>query len=196
MDFDGTCEELYFIYYVVRGGWPAAIAVQEKAAGEMAKAYIETIIKNDIFKLDNKSYDLSKIRLLLRSLACALLKASPKKLKADLQTFGFLFEALCERDLNIYAQCLGGQLYHYQDYKNQEIDAVIELSDGRWGAFEIKLGANQIDDAAASLLSIQQNIVKAGGQAPAVLCVVCGLVTGVYRRPDGVYVVPITALKP
>lgn len=40
------------------------------------------------------------------------------------------------------------KLYHYQDYKNREIDAVVELEDGRWCAFEIKLGANQIDAAA------------------------------------------------
>ncbi len=256
------------IYYVVRGGWPASLSVKGKNAGAMAKAYIETIVNNDIFKLDNKSYDLNKIRLLLRSLArnesttittnslikdikekdlqdvdyntvanylslfrrlfiinnqqpfatqirssvrvkqmekrhfvdpslaCALLKITQKSLKEDLETFGFLFEALCERDLNIYAQSLGGHLYHYQDYQNNEIDAVVELPDGRWGAFEIKLGANKIDEASSNLLSIKESIVENNGQAPDVMCVVCGLVNGVYRRADGVYVVPITALKP
>ena len=59
------------------------------------------------------------------SLACALLKATPTGLMGDLETLGFLFEALCERDLRIYAESFGANLYHYQDYKNQEIDALI-----------------------------------------------------------------------
>ena len=130
------------------------------------------------------------------SLACALLNATPDSLMADLNTLGFLFEALCERDLRIYAEAFGGNLYHYQDYRGKEIDAVIELADGNWAAFEIKLGANQIDTAAENLLKIKQNIENdPKGKPPAVLCVVCGLASAAYRRPDGVYVVPITALK-
>ena len=130
------------------------------------------------------------------SLACALLNATPDSLMADLNTLGFLFEALCERDLRIYAEAFGGNLYHYQDYRGKEIDAVIELADGNWAAFEIKLGANQIDTAAENLLKIKQSIEKdPKGKPPAVLCVVCGLASAAYRRPDGVYVVPITALK-
>ena len=69
----------------------------------------------------------------------------------DLTTLGFLFEALCERDLKIYSETFNGQLYHYQDYDNHEIDAVVELENGDCCAFEIKLGANQIDAAAKSL---------------------------------------------
>lgn len=130
------------------------------------------------------------------SLACALLKATPAGLLNDLETLGFLFEALCERDLRIYAESFGANLYHYQDYKNQEIDAVIELSGGSWCAFEIKLGANQIDAAAANLLKIKKQIEEdPNGSPPAVLCVLCGLANAAYRRPDGVFVVPITALK-
>ena len=130
------------------------------------------------------------------SLACALLKATPASLLGDLETLGFLFEALCERDLRIYAESFGANLYHYQDYKNQEIDAVIELSDGTWCAFEIKLGANQIDAAAQNLLEIQKQIEEEhAGKAPAVLCVLCGMANAAYQRSDGVFVVPITALK-
>ena len=77
------------------------------------------------------------------SLACALLKLTPTKLIHDLNTFGFLFESLAERDLRIYADSFGGTLYHYQDYNDKEIDAVIELDDGTWCAFEIKLGSYQ-----------------------------------------------------
>ena len=161
-----------------------------------------------LFLTDNQPPFSSRIRSSVRvkqaekrhfadpSLACALLKATPEKLLADLETLGFLFEALCERDLKIYAESFGANLYHYQDYRNREIDAVIELSDGTWCAFEIKLGANQIDAAADSLLRIRSEIEDApGGRTPAVLCVICGLSNAAYRREDGVFVVPITALK-
>lgn len=121
------------------------------------------------------------------------LNVTPSGLLGDLETLGFLFEALCERDLKIYAESFGGSLYHYQDYRGREIDAVIELPDSQWCAFEIKLGANQIDAAARNLLEIQkafENDPK--GKAPSGLC---GLSNAAYRRPDGVFVVPITALK-
>ena len=130
------------------------------------------------------------------SLACALLKATPAGLLGDLETLGFLFEALCERDLRIYAESFGAGLYHYQDYKNREIDAVIELPDGQWCAFEIKLGANQIDSAADNLLKIKKQMEAEEGNPPAVLCVLCGLSNAAYQRADGVLVVPITALGP
>lgn len=130
------------------------------------------------------------------SLACALLKATPASLLGDLETLGFLFEALCERDLKIYAESFGGTLYHYQDYQGREIDAVLELPDSRWCAFEIKLGANQVDAAAQNLLSLKKSFENdPKGNPPAVLCVLCGLTNATYQRPDGVYVVPITALK-
>jgi len=129
------------------------------------------------------------------SLACALLKATPQKLINDLATFGFMFEALCERDLKVYAESFNASLYHYQDYANREIDAVIELADGNWCAFEIKLGANRIEDAAASLINIRDSIAKDGGLAPSVLCIICGMSNAAYQRSDGVFVVPITALK-
>ena len=100
-----------------------------------------------------------------------------------------------ERDLKIYAESFGANLYHYQDYNNKEIDAVVELKDGKWCAFEIKLGANQIDKAATELVALRNDIEKNGGVAPSVLCVICGLSNAAYVRPDGVFVVPITALK-
>lgn len=130
------------------------------------------------------------------SLAGALMKATPSTLLSDLETLGFLFEALCERDLKIYAESFGAALYHYQDYSGKEIDAVIELQNGQWCAFEIKLGANQIDAAAENLLRLQKDFQDdPKGKPPAVLCVICGLTNAAYHRPDGVFVVPITALK-
>ncbi len=131
------------------------------------------------------------------SLACSLLKLTPEQLLGDLETLGFLFEALCERDLKIYAESFGANLFHYQDYNGNEIDAVVELADGSWCAFEIKLGANQIDAAANALLGVKQQFEKdPKGHPPAVLCVLCGMSNAAYQRADGVYVVPLTALKP
>lgn len=253
--------------YIVRGGFPGAIELPTENSQLIAESYIETILNDDVQRIDGKKYDIDKMRLLLRSLArnesttatkkklasdikeiddvsidydsvttyldvfdrlflfdnqkpfstnlrsslrvkqaekrhfcdpslvCALLKATPEKLINDLETFGFLFEALCERDLKIYAESFGAQLFHYQDYSNREIDAVIELKDGRWCAIEIKLGANQIDKAAENLLEIKNKIASDGGKVPSVMCIICGLSNAAYQRPDGIYVVPITALK-
>lgn len=129
------------------------------------------------------------------SMACALLNITEDKLINDLETFGFLFESLVIHDLKVYADSFNAKCYHYQDYHNKEIDQVIELEDGSWCAFEIKLGANQIDNAAMNLINIRDSILKDNGKAPSILCVICGLTTAAYKRPDGVYVVPITALK-
>lgn len=129
------------------------------------------------------------------SMACALLNITEDKLINDLETFGFLFESLVIHDLKVYADSFNAKCYHYQDYQNKEIDQVIELEDGSWCAFEIKLGANQIDNAAINLINIRNSILKDNGKAPSTLCVICGLTTAAYKRPDGVFVVPITALK-
>lgn len=172
---------------------------------DSVSAYLDVFER--LFLLDNQKPFSSNIRSSIRvkqaekrhfcdpSLACALLQATPERLINDLETFGFLFEALCERDLRIYAESFGAQLFHYQDYANNEIDAVVELNDGRWCAFEIKLGANQIDKAAENLIGIRDKIAAEGGKTPSVLCIVCGLSNAAYMRPDGVFVVPITALK-
>lgn len=130
------------------------------------------------------------------SLAVALLGASPSMLMKDLETLGFLFEALCTRDLKIYGQSLDAKLFHYQDYAGREIDAILEQPDGTWHAFEIKLGANQIDKAAENLLRISEEIKKEKGRPPKTCCVISGLSHGAYQRKDGVFVLPITALRP
>lgn len=130
------------------------------------------------------------------SIACSLLNIREEnKLINDLETFGFLFEAMVERDLKVYADSFNAKCYHYQDYQDKEIDSVIELKNGEWCAFEIKLGANQIEKAANDLLNLKKQIEDEDGKVPSVLCVICGLTNAVYQRPDGVYVVPITALK-
>lgn len=172
---------------------------------ETVASYLDVL--NRLFLTDNQKPYSSQLRSTVRvkqaekrhlsdpSLACALLNATPEILKGDLNTLGFLFEALCERDLKIYAEAFGASLYHYQDYHNQEMDAVIVLPDGEWCGIEIKLGANQIEDAAKNLLKIKQKILEEkNGKAPKSLSVICGLSNAAYQREDGVFVVPLTAL--
>ena len=129
------------------------------------------------------------------AIACAILDLNEKKLLNDLNTFGFLFEALVERDLSIYAMGNNAKLYHYQNYNGEEIDAIIELDDGDWCAFEIKLAANRIEEGALNLNKVCNNIIKNGGRSPILKAVICGIVNAAYKRNDDVYVLPITALK-
>ena len=172
---------------------------------ETVSAYLDVFQR--LFLTDNQKPFEAKLRSSIRikqaekrhlsdpSLAAALLNATPEMLLNDLNTLGFLFEALCERDLKIYAESFDAELYHYQDYNNNEMDAVIAMPDGKWCGFEIKLGANQIDMAAENLIKIKNEIKANGGIAPDSLCVICGLSNAAYQRPDGVFVVPITALR-
>lgn len=172
---------------------------------ETVAAYLDVFQR--LFLTDNQKPFEAKLRSSIRikqaekrhlsdpSLAAALLNATPEMLLSDLNTLGFLFEALCERDLKIYAESFDAELYHYQDYNNNEMDAVIAMPDGKWCGFEIKLGANQIDMAAENLIKIKNEIKANGGTVPDSLCVICGLSNAAYQRSDGVFVVPITALR-
>lgn len=99
------------------------------------------------------------------------------------------------RHLYTYSESFNAKLYHYQGYRNDEIDAIIELEDGEWCGFEIKLGANQIDEAAENLVKIDNSIRKEGGKTAKALCVICGLTNAACKRKDGVYVVPFTSLR-
>lgn len=254
---------------IIQGGWPESVGMPFEMAKLLPKQYIDVVIENDIRRVDNRSRDINKITLLLRSLArnesttvtnktlkddikeidaedinvdtvaeylnlfdrlfltdnqqpfsfnirsrlrikqsvkrhladpslaCALLDASIDSLLLDMETLGFLFEALCERDLKIYAEANGGKLFHYQDYNNNEIDAVVQMEDGSWGAFEIKLGAHELDKAAQNLLRIKAMIEEdPKGKPPVVMGVISAMTNSTYLRDDGVYVIPITTLRP
>lgn len=165
-------------------------------------------ILDRLFITDNQKPFSTKIRSSVRikqsekrhfcdpSLACALLNITPNMLLNDLETYSFLFESLCERDLKRYAESIDAHVYHYQDYKNREIDTIIELNDGRWCAIEIKLGANQIESAAENLKKIYEKMEKDPKSIlPSAMIIVCGLSNAAYQREDGIYVVPLTALK-
>lgn len=127
------------------------------------------------------------------SLACAALDITKDKLMNDVRTFGFMFESLVERDLRIYIESLGGKLYHYRNNKNGvEVDAIVELPGGDYGAIEIKLGANEIEDAKQSLTRFSDEVKI----DPKFKCVICGLWDAVVKDPEtGIYILPITALK-
>lgn len=105
------------------------------------------------------------------SLACACLGLTADKLMKDLNTFGFMFEALVERDLRIYIESLDGHLYHFRDnMSGLEVDSILEFEDGEYGAVEIKLGFNQVDEAKKSLIKFYNNMVK----KPQFMCVIVG----------------------
>ncbi len=131
------------------------------------------------------------------SLAIAALGLDADMLYSDPKLYGLYFEAMCERDLDIYIGSMGGRLFHYRDHNNREVDAVAELRDGRYALFEIKLGTREIDDAAENLIRIRDMWGSKGvDRMPEFMCVICGMSNAAYRRNDGVYVVPITALGP
>ena len=129
------------------------------------------------------------------SLAVAALRATPDRLLGDLNLLGFLFESLVVRDLRVYAQAADARVSQYRDSGGLEVDAIVEAGDGRWMAFEVKLGQGQIDDAAASLTRFAARIDTARCGSPALLGVIVATGYG-YRREDGVAVVPIGALGP
>ncbi len=129
------------------------------------------------------------------SLAVAALAMSPEQLLRDLNLCGLLFESLVVRDLRIYAQAFDGRVKQYRDNKGVEADAIVETDDGRWAAFEIKLGAGRVEEAAASLSRFAAKIDTAKSGAPAALGVITGSGYG-YVREDGIHVVPLGALGP
>ncbi len=130
------------------------------------------------------------------SLAVAALAASPQKLLNDLNLFGFLFESLVVRDLRIYGQASGAEVLHYRDNTGLEVDAILDARDGRWAAFEVKLGGeDKIEEASASLLTFANRIDNKKSGAPARLGVIVGTGYG-YVRKDGIAVIPISALAP
>lgn len=128
------------------------------------------------------------------SLACACLDLTKDKLINDLKTFGFMFEALVERDLKIYMDYLDGKLFHFRDnVTGLEVDSILEFNSGEYAAVEIKLGYHQVDEAKKSLIEFSNNMVK----KPKFMCVIVGYTDVIAKDPEtGIYIVPITALRP
>lgn len=136
----------------------------------------------------------SKRHLIDPSLACSVLALTPEKLLNDLRTFGFMFEALVERDLRIYIESLGGNIYHFRDnVTGLEVDTILEWDNGEYAAVEIKLGLDKLEEAKESLQKFENSMIK----KPKFKCVIVGNVDYVARDLEtGIYILPITALRP
>lgn len=131
------------------------------------------------------------------SIATAALGLGPKDLINDLIDFGFYFETLAVRDLRVYADALDGEVFHYRDKNGLECDAVLHRRNGSYGLIEIKIGgADNIEKGAKTLKDLASKIDTTKMKAPSFMMVVTGIGQYAYRRPDGVYVVPIGCLKP
>lgn len=126
-----------------------------------------------------------------------MLGASPAHVMADPETFGLLFESLVVRDLRIYGRLQRAEVFHYRDDTGLEADAIIERDDGAWMAIEVKLSParDAVEQGARSLLRVRNKVgARRVGDLGALVVVTS---TGpAYPRPDGVQVVPITALGP
>ena len=254
--------------YIIQGGWPENIKVDEDKIHLIPQNYIQSVVEKDIGQ--NKKIDTNKMYMLLRSLArnetaiignstllkdiidneneqnnilssrdtiykyledldrlhlienqlaysenyrsrerigknpkrhftdpslaCACLNLTADKLMNDIKTFGFMFEALVERDLRIYMDYLDGRLLHFRDnVTGLEVDAILEFPDGEYAAVEIKLGSQRVNEAIQNLTKFSQNMTK----APKFMCVIIGVGNFIYKdKQSGIYVVPITTLKP
>ncbi len=130
------------------------------------------------------------------SIGVAALGIGPADLIGDLRTMGLFFETLCVRDLRVYADALGGTVYHYRDKSGAECDAVIHLRNGKYGLAEVKLGGDeQVEAGAKTLRVLAERIDTDRMRAPSFLMVLTGTGKYAYRRKDGVLVVPIGCLK-
>lgn len=130
------------------------------------------------------------------SIGTAVLGLGPKDLLLDLKTMGLLFEALCVRDLRVFAGAIGGEVYHYRDKNGLECDAVIHLHNGKYGLVEVKLGGDKlIEEGAGNLLELVGRINTDKMNDPSFMMVLVGVGDYAYRRKDGIYIVPIGCLK-
>lgn len=128
------------------------------------------------------------------SIGATALKLTSSKLLKDFETFGLFFESLVIRDLRIYAEVLGGEVYRYKDKTGLEIDAIIQLQDGRWGAIQVKMGSHLFDEAAEKLKKFAEKIDTSKMEIPSFLAIISAT-DYAYQREDGVYVVPIGMMK-
>lgn len=259
----------HIAFLTCRGGWPAALDLNEKAALRQAYNYIDAVSEQEISDVDGTRRDAALTKRLLRSyarhqgtqasvasilndiltnenasttettitsylkalekifvienmpawnpnlrskaairtsdtryfvdpsVAAAALRLGPSDLIADLNTFGLLFETLAARDLRVYADALDGDVFHYRDKNGLECDAVLHLRNGHYGLIEVKIGGEKwIEQGAENLMSLSKIINTEKMYEPSFMMVLTAVGDFAYRRKDGIYVVPITCLKP
>lgn len=262
-----TLDDIAFL--ICRGGWPISIKLEGKASLFQAIDYFDSVVKNDISRVDSVKRDVEKAKSLLRSyarhvgsqapletirkdilanqadtfdqvtlysyidalkkifviedapawnpnirsktairstdtryfidpsIATAALGIGPKDLTQDLNTMGLLFENLAVRDLRIYSELLDGSVYHYRDKSGLECDTVIHLRNGSYGLVEIKLGGDKLIEEGAQTLKTLSDLIDTNSmKKPSFMMVLCAQAPFAYKRNDGVYVVPITSLRP
>lgn len=130
------------------------------------------------------------------SIAAASLEVGPADLINDLNTFGLLFETMAIRDLRVYTDSLNGKVYHYRDKDGLECDAVIHLRNGKYGLVEVKLGGDKlIEEGIITLKRLNDKIDTTKMKEPSFLMILTGIGDYAYRRPDGIYIVPIGTLR-
>ncbi len=128
------------------------------------------------------------------SIATSILGQTPDSLLKDFELFGFLFEALCVRDLRIYAEQMDGQVFHYRDDHGLECDAVIRLKNGDFALVEVKLGGKAEEVAAEGLNNLENLLISKGFAVPKFKMIITGGEYA-YTRKDRVLVVPLGCLK-
>lgn len=137
--------------------------------------------------------ELKKRHLIDPSVAASLLGSNAGRLLRDPKTFGYLFESLVARDVQVYAQAIDARVFHYRERNGElEVDLIVEKPDGAWVGIEVKLGSHTIDDGASSLRTLVERRIA---RPPEALAVITGIEYA-YQRPDGVDVIPLGALKP
>ena len=130
------------------------------------------------------------------SIAAAALGIGPNDLINDLNTMGFLFETMCVRDLRVYAEALGGSIYHFRNKAGLECDAVVHLRNGSYGLIEIKLGGEKlIREGVETLTSLTESIDTSKMKEPAFRMILTAADQYAYRREDGICIVPVGCLK-
>lgn len=261
-----TLENLAFL--VCRGGWPRSVDMETEIALDQAFDYYDSVVYQDINRVDGIKKNAEKVKRLMRSyarnqgcqvsnaslakdvqagdetpiqeetvssylsalrkifvvedlcawkpnlrsktairtsdtryfqdpsLAAASLGIAPNDLINDLHTFGLLFETLAIRDLRIYADSLGGNVYHYRDKDGLECDAVVHLRNGNYGLIEIKLGGDRlIEEGIKTLGRMEDKIDTEKMNKPSFKMVLTGIGNWAYQRKDEIDIVPIGCLK-
>ena len=184
----------------------AKLAAEAEISAQTARSYLDTLSRVHVVEEQPAWSPHLRFAVRLRqqpkwhfcdpSLAASLIDANPGSLVEDLQTFGFFFESLAIRDLRIYAESLGGKVYHYRDDSGLEVDAIIDLPDGRWVACEVKLGGALAVDQAAKNLHLLVNKVSAARRDAVAALVVLTAGTVSVTRADGVHTVSLGHLAP
>lgn len=174
--------------------------VNPKTLSSYVNAFTKLFVIENVEAWNPKLRSATKIRQTPKkqfvdpSIAVLALGVTANDLEKDMETFGFFFESMVTRDLRIYVENIGGNVYFYRDHNNLEVDCILKLDSGKWAAVEIKVGSNKIEEAAHNLISLRDNIDSRYIEKPSFLMIVYGG-TNAYRRADGIYVVPIGCLK-